>query len=138
MEPLQRSAGRLLLLALFSKHPDIKVTLVNRSVDKAQLVLEDEMVSARGGQNAKVTWPGGPFIFFFCAASFCCVFIGIFWFSMRYLRPEKRSWPSWWSFSSQVASMDDMFDVMKECDVVFTATGSEAALPEVGLFCTGQ
>ena len=26
---------RLLLLALFSKHPDIKVTLVNRSVDKA-------------------------------------------------------------------------------------------------------
>jgi len=46
--------SRLLLLALFSKHPDIKVTLVNRSVDKAQEVLDDELVKARGGKNAKV------------------------------------------------------------------------------------
>jgi len=30
-----------LLLALFSKHPDIKVTLVNRSVDKAGLLFKD-------------------------------------------------------------------------------------------------
>lgn len=46
--------GRLLLLALFSKHPDIDVTLVNRSVEKAQAVLDDEMVKGRGGSNAKV------------------------------------------------------------------------------------
>lgn len=46
--------SRLLLLALFSKHPEIKVTLVNRSVDKAQAVLDDEMVKARGGINAQV------------------------------------------------------------------------------------
>lgn len=61
---------RLLLLALFSKHPDIKVTLVNRSVDKAlrpktticlfsmivyaqaEAVLQDDLVKARGGSNA--------------------------------------------------------------------------------------
>eukprot|EP00931_Biecheleriopsis_adriatica_P045872 TRINITY_DN26288_c0_g1_i1.p1 TRINITY_DN26288_c0_g1~~TRINITY_DN26288_c0_g1_i1.p1 ORF type:complete len:693 (+),score=199.87 TRINITY_DN26288_c0_g1_i1:134-2212(+) len=46
--------SRLLLLALFSKHPDIKVTLVNRSVDKAQDVLDDDLVKARGGTNATV------------------------------------------------------------------------------------
>jgi glutamyl-tRNA reductase len=46
--------GRLLMLALFSKHPDIDVTLVNRSVDKAQAVLDDDMVKGRGGSNAKV------------------------------------------------------------------------------------
>lgn len=62
--------SRLLLLALFSKHPDIK----------AEAVLEDELVKARGGSNASV------------------------------------------------ASTDDMFDVMKECDVVFTATGSEVPI----------
>lgn len=27
---------------------------------------------------------------------------------------------------AKVASTDNMFDVMKECDVVFTATGSQA------------
>ncbi|CAE7362443.1 hemA, partial [Symbiodinium microadriaticum] len=72
--------SRLCLLALFSKHPDIKVTLVNRSVDKAQAVLDDDLVKARGGTNATV------------------------------------------------ASMDDMFEVMKESDVVFTATGSEVPI----------
>ena len=46
--------SRLLLLALFSKHPEIKVTLVNRSVEKAQEVLEDDMVKNRGGGNATV------------------------------------------------------------------------------------
>lgn len=46
--------SRLLLLALFSKHPDIKVTLVNRSVEKAQEVLDDDMVKNRGGANASV------------------------------------------------------------------------------------
>lgn len=69
--------SRLLLLALFSKHPDIRVTLVNRSVEKAQVVLDDDMVKARGGVNAKV------------------------------------------------AAMEDMFDVIKSSDVVFTATGSK-------------
>jgi len=49
--------GRLLLLALFSKHPDIDVTLVNRSVQKAQAVLDDDMVRGRGGSNAKVAGP---------------------------------------------------------------------------------
>ncbi|CAK9097553.1 Glutamyl-tRNA reductase (GluTR) [Durusdinium trenchii] len=72
--------SRLLLLALFSKHPDIRVTLVNRSVEKAETVLQDDLVKARGGQNATV------------------------------------------------APMDDMFDVMKQCDVVFTATGSEVPI----------
>lgn len=46
--------SRLLLLALFSKNPDIKVTVVNRSVDKAQEVLQEELVKARGGKNASV------------------------------------------------------------------------------------
>ncbi|CAE8639679.1 unnamed protein product [Polarella glacialis] len=46
--------SRLLLLALFSKHPNIKVTLVNRSVDKAQEVLDDDLVKARGGSHAVV------------------------------------------------------------------------------------
>eukprot|EP00930_Biecheleria_cincta_P002503 TRINITY_DN103515_c0_g1_i1.p1 TRINITY_DN103515_c0_g1~~TRINITY_DN103515_c0_g1_i1.p1 ORF type:complete len:719 (+),score=158.58 TRINITY_DN103515_c0_g1_i1:87-2159(+) len=69
--------SRLLLLALFSKHPEIRVTLVNRSVEKAQVVLDDEMVKARGGANA------------------------------------------------EVAPMEDMFDVIKSSDVVFTATGSK-------------
>merc|ERR1719502_2397005 len=42
--------SRLLLLALFSKHPDIRLTLVNRSVDKAQALLDE--VAPRGGCNA--------------------------------------------------------------------------------------
>lgn len=46
--------SRLLLLALFSKDPTAHVTLVNRSVDKAQAVLDDDLVAARGGENAKV------------------------------------------------------------------------------------
>mmetsp|Transcript_71409 Transcript_71409/g.220763 ORF Transcript_71409/g.220763 Transcript_71409/m.220763 type:complete len:682 (+) Transcript_71409:72-2117(+) len=44
--------SRLLLIALFSKDPEIHVTLVNRSTDKAQALLDE--VSARGGANAKV------------------------------------------------------------------------------------
>ncbi|CAE8740660.1 unnamed protein product [Polarella glacialis] len=68
--------SRLLLLALFSKEPGIDVTLVNRSVEKAQAVLDDDLVKARGGSNAKV------------------------------------------------AGLDEMWDVMKRSDVVFTATGS--------------
>jgi glutamyl-tRNA reductase len=44
--------GRLLLIALFSKQPDIHVTLVNRSVDKAEALLEE--LSNRGGSNASV------------------------------------------------------------------------------------
>jgi len=44
--------ARLLLIALYSKHPDIKLTLVNRSVDKGQALLDE--VSARGGSNASV------------------------------------------------------------------------------------
>lgn len=50
------AAWRLLLLALFSKHPDIRVTLVNRSVEKAETVLQDDLVKARGGQNATASW----------------------------------------------------------------------------------
>lgn len=46
--------SRLLLLALFSKHPEISVTVVNRSVENAQALLDDDMVKARGGSNAKV------------------------------------------------------------------------------------
>jgi len=46
--------SRLLLLALFSKNPDAYVTVVNRSVEKAQLMLEEDMVRGRGGKNAKV------------------------------------------------------------------------------------
>ncbi|CAL1149541.1 unnamed protein product, partial [Cladocopium goreaui] len=70
----------LLLLALFSKHPDIKVTLVNRSVEKAQEVLDDDMVKNRGGANASV------------------------------------------------APLDQMFDVMRQSDVTFTATGSKVPI----------
>lgn len=44
--------SRLLLIALFSKNRDIDVTVVNRSTDKAQALLDE--VSARGGSNAKV------------------------------------------------------------------------------------
>mmetsp|Transcript_13288 Transcript_13288/g.30261 ORF Transcript_13288/g.30261 Transcript_13288/m.30261 type:complete len:697 (+) Transcript_13288:90-2180(+) len=44
--------GRLLMIALFSKDPDAKVTLVNRSVDKAQAILDE--LRNRGGKNAKV------------------------------------------------------------------------------------
>lgn len=43
---------RLLLLALFSKHPDIRLTLVARSVDKARALLEE--VAPRGGARADV------------------------------------------------------------------------------------
>lgn len=43
---------RLLLLALFSKHPDIRLTLVARSVDKAHALLEE--VAPRGGARADV------------------------------------------------------------------------------------
>lgn len=46
--------SRLLLIALFSKYPGIKVTLVNRSVDKARELLDDKLVKARGGANAEV------------------------------------------------------------------------------------
>uniref|UniRef100_A0A7S1KWJ4 Glutamyl-tRNA reductase n=1 Tax=Alexandrium catenella TaxID=2925 RepID=A0A7S1KWJ4_ALECA len=46
--------ARLLLIALYSKHPDIQLTLVNRSVDKAQVLLDE--VSGRGGSRA-VTAP---------------------------------------------------------------------------------
>jgi len=42
--------SRLLLIALFSKNPDIKITLVNRSVEKAEALLKE--VSARGGSRA--------------------------------------------------------------------------------------
>jgi len=44
--------SRLLLIALFSKDPDVQLTLVNRSTDNAQALLDE--VSARGGTNAKV------------------------------------------------------------------------------------
>merc|ERR1711953_1419506 len=43
--------SRLLLLALFSKYPDIDVTLLSRRVEQADLLLEE--VAARGGSNAK-------------------------------------------------------------------------------------
>lgn len=69
--------ARLLLLALFSKHPEIQLTVVNRSVDKAQEMLEDEMVKARGGKNATV------------------------------------------------APATEMMEIIRQCDVVFTATGSK-------------
>jgi len=69
--------SRLLALALFSKYPDIKFTVVNRSVDKAEEMLADELVKARGGKNAKV------------------------------------------------APMDQMWDVIADSDVVFTATGAK-------------
>lgn len=72
--------SRLLLLALFSKHPDIQVTLLNRSVEKAQEVLDDDMVKNRGGANASV------------------------------------------------APLDQMFDVMRQSDVTFTATGSKVPI----------
>jgi len=67
--------SRLLLLALFSKYPDIKLTLVNRSVENAQALLDEEMVSQRGGCNATV------------------------------------------------AGCDEMMDVIRQSDVVFTASG---------------
>eukprot|EP00929_Paragymnodinium_shiwhaense_P027867 TRINITY_DN16260_c0_g1_i1.p1 TRINITY_DN16260_c0_g1~~TRINITY_DN16260_c0_g1_i1.p1 ORF type:complete len:699 (+),score=209.85 TRINITY_DN16260_c0_g1_i1:65-2161(+) len=44
--------GRLLLIALYSKYPDIHVTLVNRSIDKAEALLEE--LSNRGGKNSVV------------------------------------------------------------------------------------
>lgn len=44
--------GRLLMIALFTKHPDIRVTMVNRSVDKAEALLEE--LANRGGVRAKV------------------------------------------------------------------------------------
>merc|ERR1719261_921174 len=66
--------SRLLLLALFSKYPDIRLTLVNRSVENARALLEE--VAPRGGSNAGV------------------------------------------------APADEMMDVIRQSDVVFTATGS--------------
>jgi len=68
---------RLLLLALFSKYPDIKVTVVNRSTENAEALLKDDMVARRGGSNASV------------------------------------------------ASMDDMWEVIEDSDVVLTATASK-------------
>merc|ERR1719253_1014762 len=68
--------SRLLLLALFSKLPDVDVTLVNRNTEAAEEVLAERMVKSRGGSNARV------------------------------------------------ASLDDMDSVIRESDVVFTATGS--------------
>eukprot|EP00403_Amphidinium_massartii_P017680 CAMPEP_0178410772 /NCGR_PEP_ID=MMETSP0689_2-20121128/21156_1 /TAXON_ID=160604 /ORGANISM="Amphidinium massartii, Strain CS-259" /LENGTH=715 /DNA_ID=CAMNT_0020031967 /DNA_START=1 /DNA_END=2148 /DNA_ORIENTATION=+ len=44
--------GRLLMIALLSKDPDANVTLVNRSVDKAEAILDE--LKNRGGKNAKV------------------------------------------------------------------------------------
>eukprot|EP00416_Gambierdiscus_australes_P038072 CAMPEP_0171095134 /NCGR_PEP_ID=MMETSP0766_2-20121228/43002_1 /TAXON_ID=439317 /ORGANISM="Gambierdiscus australes, Strain CAWD 149" /LENGTH=693 /DNA_ID=CAMNT_0011553913 /DNA_START=36 /DNA_END=2117 /DNA_ORIENTATION=+ len=44
--------SRLLLIALFSKDPNVQLTLVNRSTDRAQALLDE--VSNRGGANAKV------------------------------------------------------------------------------------
>mmetsp|Transcript_143731 Transcript_143731/g.400619 ORF Transcript_143731/g.400619 Transcript_143731/m.400619 type:complete len:708 (-) Transcript_143731:103-2226(-) len=67
--------ARLLLIALYSKHPDIQLTLVNRSVDKAQALLDE--VSNRGGSRATV------------------------------------------------APATEMWDVVRNSDVVFTATGSK-------------
>jgi len=72
--------SRLLLLALFSKYPDIKVSLVNRSVEKAQEVLDDELVRNRGGSNA------------------------------------------------EVVPLEKMFEVMRQSDVTFTATGSKVPI----------
>jgi len=46
--------SRLLLLALFSKFPDIRLTLVNRSLDNAKALLKEANVAARGGVNADV------------------------------------------------------------------------------------
>lgn len=46
--------SRLLLLALFSKLPEIRLTLVNRSVENAQALLEERDVANRGGTNADV------------------------------------------------------------------------------------
>mmetsp|Transcript_97971 Transcript_97971/g.247219 ORF Transcript_97971/g.247219 Transcript_97971/m.247219 type:complete len:744 (+) Transcript_97971:83-2314(+) len=46
--------SRLLLIALFSKNPEAHVTVVNRNVANAQAMLDDELVAARGGKNAKV------------------------------------------------------------------------------------
>lgn len=46
--------SRLLALALFSKLPEANFTVVNRSVDKAEEMLQDDLVKARGGKNAKV------------------------------------------------------------------------------------
>jgi len=46
--------SRLLALALFSKLPEVQFTVVNRSVDKAEEMLADDLVKARGGKNAKV------------------------------------------------------------------------------------
>lgn len=72
--------SRLLLLALFSKYPDIKVSLVNRSTEKAQEVLDDELVRNRGGSNA------------------------------------------------EVVPLEKMFEVMRQSDVTFTATGSKVPI----------
>jgi glutamyl-tRNA reductase len=46
--------SRLLLLALFSKHPDQEVVVVNRNVANAQACLDEELVKARGGGMASV------------------------------------------------------------------------------------
>lgn len=64
--------SRLLILALFSKHPDIELTLVNRSIENAQALLDE--VASRGGSNARV------------------------------------------------APSSDMMDIIRDSDVVFTAT----------------
>jgi len=72
--------SRLLLLALFSKYPDIKVSLVNRSTEKAQEVLDDELVRNRGRSNA------------------------------------------------EVVPLEKMFEVMRQSDVTFTATGSKVPI----------
>jgi len=74
--------SRLLLLALFSKHPDIHVTLVNRSVENARALLEE--VSPRGGSSAVV------------------------------------------------APAEDMLDVIRQSDVVITATGSRTPIISAG------
>jgi glutamyl-tRNA reductase len=70
--------SRLLLLALFSKYPEIRLTLVNRSVENARALLEE--VAPRGGRNAVV------------------------------------------------AHADEMLDVIRQSDVVITATGSSTPI----------
>lgn len=44
--------ARLLMIALYSKYPDIQLTLVNRSLDKARALFDE--VSARGGSRTTI------------------------------------------------------------------------------------
>lgn len=83
---------------------------------QAEAVLQDDLVKARGGSNASAarSWNKNQEV-------------------ERYFRIWKQMRPLE-DFQARnkllqiakVASTDNMFDVMKECDVVFTATGSQA------------